>query len=116
MKILVTGGAGFIGSHVVETLLQASHEVVVVDDLSSGNERNLPREVRFHRMDIRSEECSRLIADFQPQAIAHLAAQIDVRKSVADPVMDADVNVLGLIRLAGAASMAGTELIIFSSR
>jgi UDP-glucose 4-epimerase len=115
VRILVTGGAGFIGSHVVETFLQASHEVVVVDDLSSGREKNLPDQVTFQRMDIRSQECSRLIADFRPHALAHLAAQIDVRKSVADPVLDADINVLGLIRLARAATAAGTELIIFSS-
>jgi len=115
LKVLVTGGAGFIGSHVTEVLVQAGHQVTVVDDLSTGKLLNLPEGIEFHQMDIRSDECSKLVADLGPEALFHLAAQIDVRKSVADPVLDADINVLGLIKLANSAAGAGCQRIIFSS-
>jgi len=115
MKILVTGGAGFIGSHVVETFLAAGHQVTVVDDLSTGHRANLPERAEFVGLDIRSKQFSELVEQRRPQVIAHLAAQIDVRRSVADPVFDAEVNVLGTIRLLQAASRAGTGKVIFSS-
>jgi UDP-glucose 4-epimerase len=115
MKILVTGAAGFIGSFVAEAFLAEGHTVLGVDDLSSGFERNIPRGIEFHRLDIRSDGCFKKILEFRPQVISHLAAQVDVRKSVADPVWDADVNVLGTIRLLWAAKAAGTRKFIFSS-
>lgn len=115
MKVLVTGGAGFIGSHVADTLLAAGHQVTVVDDLSTGHRANIPDAAEFIRLDIRSEQFSELIERRRPPVIFHLAAQMDVRRSVADPVFDADVNVLGTVRLLQAARRAGTGKVIFSS-
>jgi UDP-glucose 4-epimerase len=115
MKCLVTGGAGFIGSHVAEACLAAGHEVLVVDDLSSGHLRNLPAGAAFRELDIRSDAFGDAVRDFRPQAVFHLAAQMDVRKSVADPVLDASINVLGTVRLLQAATQAGTDKVIFSS-
>jgi UDP-glucose 4-epimerase len=115
MRILVTGGAGFIGSHVAELFLEQGHEVFVVDDLSSGREDNLPKGAAFYQLDIRSEEFSKVVLELKPEAIAHLAAQIDVRKSVADPALDADINILGTIRVVRAAAEAGARKVIFSS-
>ena len=115
MRILVTGGAGFIGSHVAELFVQEGHRVLVVDDLSSGHRDNLPGGAAFELMDIRDQEFADLVLRFRPEAVAHLAAQMDVRKSVADPILDADINVLGVIRLAQACRRAGTRRILFSS-
>jgi UDP-glucose 4-epimerase len=115
MRILVTGGAGFIGSHVADAFLAAGHSVLIVDDLSSGHERNLPAGAEFERTDIREPEFERRVAAYRPQAVAHLAAQIDVRKSVADPVHDAGINVLGTIRVAQAVARAGCQRILFAS-
>jgi UDP-glucose 4-epimerase len=115
MKILVTGGAGFIGSHVAALMVECQHEVMVVDDLSSGSRRNLPSAAIFKHLDICDSAFDDLIEDFRPAAIYHLAAQIDVRKSVADPNRDASINVLGSIRLLQAAAKAKTKRVIFSS-
>src|SRR5215212_10164981 len=98
MRVLLTGGAGFIGSHVADHLLARGHEVAVVDDLSSGKRENLPESARFYEMDIRTG-CADLFRDFEPEALRHQAAQMDVRRSVREPDFDADVNVLGTIRL-----------------
>jgi UDP-glucose 4-epimerase len=115
MRILVTGGAGFIGSHVAELMLERQHEVMVVDNLSSGHRRNLPSAAIFKQMDICDSALESLVVDFRPKAIFHLAAQIDVRKSVADPGRDASINVLGTVRLLQAATKADTKRVIFSS-
>ena len=93
MKILVTGGAGFIGSHVVDHALKAGHEVLVLDDLSSGRRDNLDPRARLHVFDVRSREAAELIESERPDALFHLAAQMDVRRSCADPRFDADVNI-----------------------
>jgi UDP-glucose 4-epimerase len=98
MRVLLTGGAGFIGSHVADHLLARGHEVAIVDDLSSGKRENLPEGARFYEMDIRTG-CAELFRDFEPEALCHQAAQMDVRRSVREPDFDADVNVLGTIRL-----------------
>jgi UDP-glucose 4-epimerase len=98
MRVLLTGGAGFIGSHVADRLLTRGHKVVVVDDLSSGKKENVPEEAVFYEADIRSG-CKELFEEFQPEALCHQAAQMDVRRSVREPAFDADVNVLGTIRL-----------------
>jgi UDP-glucose 4-epimerase len=115
MKILVTGGAGFIGSHVAAIMVERQHEVMVVDDLSSGHQRNLPSAITFKQLDIIDSAFGDLIEDFRPAAILHLAAQIDVRRSVADPHLDASINVLGTIRLMQAAAKAKTQRVVFSS-
>jgi len=98
-KALVTGGAGFIGSHVVEAFLRAGFAVTVIDDLSSGFRENVPRDVTLHVTDIASGDTTRLVRDGGFAAIAHLAAQTDVRKSVADPKQDAAVNIIGTLNV-----------------
>ena len=99
MKILVTGGAGFIGSHVVDTYIANGYQVVVVDDLSTGRLSNLNSAATFYQMDIRSPELERVFEKERPDFVNHHAAQMDVRRSVADPLFDADVNIMGSINL-----------------
>ena len=98
-KILVTGGAGFIGSHVVDLFLSKGFEVVVLDDLSTGRRSNLNPEATFYQMDIRSSEVRNVFVKEKPDYISHHAAQMDVRRSVVQPLFDADVNILGSINL-----------------
>ena len=98
MRVLLTGGAGFIGSHVADRLLARGHEVAIVDDLSSGKRDNVPEGARFYELDIRTG-CAEIFRDFEPEALCHQAAQMDVRRSVREPDFDASVNVLGTIRL-----------------
>jgi UDP-glucose 4-epimerase len=98
MRVLLTGGAGFIGSHVADHLLARGHEVAIVDDLSSGKRDNVPEGARFYELDIRTG-CAEVFEDFEPEALCHQAAQMDVRRSVREPDFDASVNVLGTIRL-----------------
>jgi UDP-glucose 4-epimerase len=115
VKILVTGGAGFIGSHVAEAALEAGHEVLVVDDLSTGRTENLPPGADFHPIDIRNRDVVReLVLHFKPDAISHHAAQASVSVSVREPVMDAEVNVLGSLNVANVALECGSRL-VFSS-
>jgi UDP-glucose 4-epimerase len=100
VRILVTGGAGFIGSHVVDAYLAAGHEVAVLDNFSTGNEANLNSGARLFRVDVRDQpEVDRSIAEFRPEIVNHHAAQAEVPKSVADPAFDAQVNVIGGINL-----------------
>ena len=115
MKVLVTGGAGFIGSHVTDVFLDAGHEVWAVDDLSSGRRENLRPEVRLVVADIRSPEAARLVESERFEVMCHLAAQMDVRRSVADPRFDADVNVGGFLNLLEAARKSGLRKVVFSS-
>ena len=115
MKVLVTGGAGFIGSHVVDAFVGAGHEVLVVDDLSTGKRANLNPKARFHQLDVVDAKTVELIRDERPGALCHHAAQMDVRRSVADPLFDARVNVLGTINLLEAARKANVRRVLFVS-
>ncbi|HEY8517961.1 MAG TPA: NAD-dependent epimerase/dehydratase family protein [Candidatus Binatia bacterium] len=115
MKIVVTGGAGFIGSHVAEAYVQAGHDVVVVDDLSSGKREQVPEGARFVQMDVRDPAIADLFARERPELLSHHAAQMDVRRSVADPRFDADVNIMGLLNLLEAAKAVGTRRVLFAS-
>ncbi len=99
MKILITGGAGFIGSNVADAYLAAGHEVAVVDDLSSGKTENINPRAKFYRLDIADPKLAEVFADFKPQLVNHHAAQISVPLSVDDPLADARTNVLGLVNL-----------------
>jgi UDP-glucose 4-epimerase len=106
-SVLVTGGAGFIGSHVADLFLARGYAVDVLDNFSSGRRENVDSRVRVHELDIRSAEAARLVMQTPFDAIVHLAAQIDVRKSVADPVMDASINVCGTLNLIEALRQSG---------
>src|SRR5581483_8311937 len=96
---LVTGGAGFIGSHVIDLLLQRGWSADVIDDLSTGKRENLSRAARLHVMDVRAPEAARLIAEHPFDAVIHLAGQMDVRRSVAHPLLDASINILGSLNI-----------------
>jgi UDP-glucose 4-epimerase len=115
MKIMVTGGAGFIGSHVVDTFVNNGHEVIVVDDLSTGRRSNLNPAAKFYQVDIRSQELAEVFEKERPQIVDHHAAQMDVRRSVDDPLFDADVNVLGSIKLIELARQYDVERFIYIS-
>jgi UDP-glucose 4-epimerase len=115
MKILVTGGAGFIGSHVVETYLEHGHDVVVVDDLSTGHRANVPAQATFYQVDIRRPELEDVFAAERPQVVNHHAAQMSVRISVDRPLFDADVNVLGSLHLLECARRHAVEQVIYIS-
>jgi UDP-glucose 4-epimerase len=115
MRTLVTGGAGFIGSHVCDALLARGHEVVALDDLSSGRRENLDPRVQLVVADVRSPQAAAAIERMRPEAVCHLAAQISVRVSVDDPARDAGCNVLGLINVLEAARRVQTRKIVFSS-
>ena len=116
MRILVTGGAGFIGSHIVDACVESGHEVLVIDDLSSGREENVHPKARFERADIRNvQHVDELVLAFRPDFVNHHAAQVDVRRSVEDPHFDTEVNVLGAINLMWAAGQAGARGFVFAS-
>jgi len=116
MKILVTGGAGFIGSHVVDAYVEAGHEVAVADNLSTGNEGNVNRKARLIKLDVREpNEVERAISDFKPDLVNHHAAQSEVPRSVADPAYDASVNVVGGLNVLKAAVDHSVGKLIFSS-
>jgi len=115
MKILVTGGAGFIGSNVVDAYLEAGHEVAIVDNLSTGKKENLNPNAKFYEIDLRDKNLSNIVAEFSPDIINHHAAQIDVRKSVSDPIYNAEVNDIGALNLLEAAVTSKIKKFIFSS-
>lgn len=114
MRILLTGGAGFIGSHVADHLLERGHEVAVVDDLSTGKRGNVPDGAEFYETDIRNG-CTRVFEEFVPEALCHQAAQMDVRRSVREPDFDAEVNVLGTVRLLENCTRHGVGRVVFAS-
>ncbi len=114
-RILVTGGAGFIGSTVADLFLGAGWEVVVLDDLSSGKRENVPAAARFYPCDVRSAAAAEAIQRERPDVLCHHAAQIDVRRSMADPRFDCDVNLGGLLNVVAAAVRAGVGQVLFAS-
>lgn len=113
--VCVTGGAGFIGSHVAEALLVEGRRVLIIDNLSGGRRENVPAGAELHVLDVRSKEAADLVRDGGVEILVHHAAQMDVRRSVEDPVFDADVNVLGSLNLAEAARRGGVRQILFAS-
>jgi UDP-glucose 4-epimerase len=113
--VCVTGGAGFIGSHVAEAHLAAGRRVLIIDNLSGGKRENVPEGAELHVLDIRSEEAADLVRNAGVEILVHHAAQMDVRRSVEDPVFDAEVNILGSLNLAEAARRGGVRQIIFAS-
>jgi len=116
MRVLVTGGAGFIGSHVVDACLGAGHVVAIVDDLSTGKTANLNPAAGFHQVDIRDEAAlARVFADFSPEAICHLAAKANVRESMEKPVLYAEVNIIGSLNLLELARRHGTRKMVYAS-
>jgi UDP-glucose 4-epimerase len=115
MKILVTGGAGFIGSSLADRLISLGHEVSIIDNLSTGKKEHINPRARFHEMDISDDAVTRVFEAHAPQLVFHLAAQIDVRKSVQDPLYDARSNILGTINLLKESARSGVRKFIFSS-
>ncbi len=116
MKILVTGGAGFIGSNLVDALIQSDHEVAVVDNLSTGKRENLNEKAKFFEIDITDKDAlAKVFEGFSPEAICHLAAQASVRLSTEDPQTDVSINVIGTINLLELAVKNNTKKFVFSS-
>lgn len=115
MKVLVTGGAGFIGSHVVDALVAEEYQVAVVDDLSTGRADNLNSQARFYQVDIRSPELEDVFAAERPEVISHHAARANVRESMEKPILYADVNVLGSLNLLELSRTYGVRKIIYIS-
>ena len=115
MRVMVTGGAGFIGSHLVDALLARGEEVHVVDNLATGSPENLPSATEFHEVDIRDQALEQLVGRLRPEVVFHLAAQADVGTSVERPLFDADVNVVGTVRVLEAARATNSRLVFTSS-
>lgn len=115
MKILITGGAGFIGSHVAHRLVEAGHDVVIVDDLSTGSISNVPTGARFYEVDIVSAELDEIFDKERPDVVSHHAAQMNVRRSVSNPLADAQTNVLGSIRVIENSVRLEVSQLIFAS-
>jgi len=115
LKVLITGGAGFIGSNVADRFIEDGSEVVIVDDLSSGKEENINRKAKFYRCDIRDKQISNIFEKEKPQIIIHNAAQISVRISVEDPASDADINIIGAINILEACKKYKVRKVVFAS-
>jgi UDP-glucose 4-epimerase len=115
VRLVVTGGAGFIGAHLVERAVALGHQVTVVDDLSSGRRENLPLNTRLVEIDITHPTAGDAIAAARPEVVFHLAAQSTVPGSIADPIRDAEVNAVGTLRVLDAATRAGARKILFAS-
>ena len=115
MKIAVTGGAGFIGSHIVDAYVGSGHEVHVLDDFSTGRPTNVNPRAQVHEVDVADPRAAELILAIKPDVLNHHAAQMDVRRSVADPAFDARVNIIGFVNLLEASKDAGIKQVIFAS-
>jgi len=115
VRALVTGGAGFIGSHITDALIDAGHTVTVIDDLSRGTRAQVNPRASFVELDITSPELAAAVVEAHPEVVFHAAAQIDVRESVRDPLHDADVNVVGTVNVLRAAVDAAARRVVFAS-
>ena len=116
MKIIVTGGAGFIGSHIVDACIKSHHKVAIIANLSSGSSENVPRDVPLHQVDIRDTlSIAKIFKTFQPDAVCHQAAQLSVSRSVREPLLDADINCLGLLSVLDAAVASSCKRMVFAS-
>lgn len=115
MKVLVTGGAGFIGSHIVDELIRRGDRVVVIDDLSTGKRENLNPKAKFIKLDISNPKTIQIVAKEKPEVIFHLAAQVSVPVSVRDPIQDASTNVIGLLNILSGALKARTKKVVYTS-
>lgn len=113
--VLVTGGAGFIGSHVVDLLIESGKKVIIADNLSSGKKEFVNPQAVFYQIDVSSQELEQLIAKEKPDGVIHLAAQVDVAASVRDPAYDANVNILGSLRLMDACKNHGVKRVVYAS-
>lgn len=114
-KVLVTGGAGFIGSHLVDRLVREGNQVIVVDNLSTGKRKNVNKNATFYKMDIQSKRIERVFRNERPLIVVHLAAQMNVRHSTEDPGFDAQVNILGTINVLEHAVKHGVRKVTFAS-
>jgi UDP-glucose 4-epimerase len=116
MKILITGGAGFIGSNIADEMIKKGHKIIIIDNLSSGKKENINPKAKFYKVDIYDKKAvSAVFKKEKPEILIHHAAQIDVRKSVSDPVFDAQVNIIGSINLLSACIENKTKKVIFAS-
>lgn len=115
MKVLITGGAGFIGSNVADGLLEKNYDVAIVDDLSNGKEENIPGKAAFYKCDIRDKEIYDIFKKEKPDAVIHNAAQMSVRISVENPLMDADINIMGGLNVVNACNALKVKKIVFAS-
>jgi len=116
LRAVITGGAGFIGSHVADRFLDEGYDVEIIDDLSTGKQSNVPAGAKLHSMSVTSPEAAALVCDGDFDVLVHLAAQMDVRRSVADPVFDATTNILGIVNLLEAVKANGRRTrVVFTS-
>jgi UDP-glucose 4-epimerase len=115
LKILITGGAGFIGSNVADSLLEKNNQVVIIDDLSNGKEENIPKKAKFYKIDIRDKEIQKIFKEEKPDIVIHNAAQINVRMSLEQPLVDADINIIGGLNIVNACCTSNIAKIIFAS-
>lgn len=115
MKILVTGGAGFIGSHVADGFIDNGHDVIIIDNLSMGRMENVNSKAKFYLLDIRAKECEKVFEQEEIDVVCHHAAQMDIRISVDDPIFDADVNVLGSLNILQNCMKFGVQKLLFAS-
>jgi UDP-glucose 4-epimerase len=115
LKIVVTGGAGFIGSHIVDAFIEKGHEVHIIDDFSTGRKENVNPKATVHKLDIADPKAAALIGKLKPDALNHQAAQMDLRLSVEDPLLDARINIIGFLNLLEACKNSGVKKVLFAS-
>ena len=115
MKVLVTGGAGFIGSHIVDKLIARGDEIIIVDNLSTGKSENINKEAKFYNVDISSDELGEVFKKEHPEYVIHLGAQVDVNKSIKDPLYDAQINIIGSLNILENCKRYGIKKIVYSN-